>query len=140
MIFHHINRKKQMRIRKFEDLACWQQARILSQLAQVYCKKSHFCKDFGLVDQIKRSSGSVMDNIAEGFERGGNREFMHFLFISKASNAEVRSQLYRALDNDYITEQEFKEAYSKSIEIKILISSLIKSLKPGLSNGLRNPD
>ena len=73
--------------------------------------KDCFNKDFGLSDQIRRASVSVMSNIAEGFERGSNKDFVKFLFISKASAGEVRSLLYVALDQEYITEEEFEENY-----------------------------
>jgi four helix bundle protein len=89
-------------IRNFEDLEVWQNSRDL-------CKKIHhliispeFAKDFALVNQINRSSGSIMDNIAEGFGRTGNKEFIQFLSISKGSCSEVKSQLYRAMDRSYL--------------------------------------
>lgn len=92
---------------KFEDIIAWQKARILCQVIKKYTDKELFSKDFKLVSQIKASSGSAMDNIAEGFARGGNKEFVQFLYISKGSAGETRSQLYRALDNNYINEEEF---------------------------------
>lgn len=94
-------------IEKFEDLSIWQQAREICQRIFEVCGKNGFERDFELVKQINRSSGSCMDNIAEGFERDGNREFVHFLSISKGSIGESRSQLYRALDRKYISQEEF---------------------------------
>ena len=86
-------------------------ARELSRDIYELTLKKDFSRDFSLVDQIRRSSGSVMDNIAEGFERGGTREFIQYLSVSKGSCGETRSQLYRALDRKYILENEFNSAY-----------------------------
>ncbi len=114
---------------RFEDILAWQKARILCNLINGYTLKELFSKDFKLVSQIKGSSGSAMDNIAEGFERGGNKEFIQFLFISKGSAGETRSQLYRAIDNDYISEEEFQKAYKLAEEVSKLIAGLINHLK-----------
>ncbi|MBN2635508.1 MAG: four helix bundle protein [Prolixibacteraceae bacterium] len=116
-------------IQKFEDIIAWQKARLLCQVINDYTNKERFSKDFKLVAQIKGSSGSAMDNIAEGFERGGNKEFIQFLYISKGSAGETRSQLYRALDNEYINKEEFQEAYNLSDEVGKLIRGLINHLK-----------
>ncbi len=115
-------------IKKFEDIAAWQKARILSKAIYERSNLKPFNLDFDLKSQIRRSSGSVMDNIAEGFERGGRLEFIQFLSISKASSAEVRSQLYRALDQNYITKQDFDELYTLSEEISKMLSSFISYL------------
>ena len=114
---------------KFEDVIAWQKARILCQLINDFTNKELFAKDFKLVSQIKSSSGSAMDNIAEGFERGGNKEFTQFLYISKGSVGETRSQLYRALDNKYIDQNEFQNAYDLADEVGKLIRGLINHLK-----------
>jgi four helix bundle protein len=114
---------------RFEDILAWQKARILCKLLNGYTLKNLFSRDFKLVGQIKGSSGSAMDNIAEGFERGGNREFIQFLFISKGSAGETRSQLYRALDNEYISDKEFREAYDLAEEVSKLVAGLINHLK-----------
>ncbi len=113
----------------FEEIKGWQKARILCRLIQKYTLKPSFSKDFKLVSQIKGSSGSAMDNIAEGFERGGNKEFVQFLSFSKGSAGETRSQLYRALDNEYISEEEFKEAYNLADEIGKLVGGLMSHIK-----------
>ena len=114
---------------RFEDIFAWQKARILCKLINQLTEKQKFSLDFKLISQIKGSSGSAMDNIAEGFERGGNKEFIQFLYISKGSAGETRSQLYRALDNNYITEEEFKQAYELANEVSKLVSGLISHLK-----------
>ncbi|MFA4852927.1 MAG: four helix bundle protein [Bacteroidales bacterium] len=115
-------------IEKFEDLEVWKKARMLSKEIYLISSKGNFAKDFDLKNQARRSSGSVMDNIAEGFERGGKGEFIQFLGIAKGSNGELRSQLYRALDNDYITKTEFENLYQKSDEISKMINGLIAYL------------
>jgi four helix bundle protein len=114
---------------RFEDIVAWQKARILCKLIKTYTDYPLFAKDFKLVSQIKSSSGSAMDNIAEGFERGGNKEFIQFLYIAKGSAGEVRSQLYRALDNEYITKDEFQKAYDLADEVSKMIRGLINHLK-----------
>lgn len=90
-------------IKRFEDLEIWQDARKLSKEIILISKNTDLKIDFRLKAQIKDSSGSIMDNIAEGFERNGNTEFRQFLSIAKGSAGETRSQLYRVFDNDYIT-------------------------------------
>lgn len=115
--------------KRFEDLEVWQLARRLLLLIFGFTQKKDFYRDFKLKDQIKDSSGSTMDNIAEGFDREGNAEFIHFLTISKASNSEARSQLYRSYDRDYITEIEFREAFDLSVKIGIGLSKFITYIK-----------
>jgi len=114
---------------RFEDIIAWQKARALCKMIHGFTLKKPFCRDFKLVSQIKGSSGSAMDNIAEGFERDGNKEFSQFLSISKGSAGETRSQLYRALDNEYISEKEFQEAYNLADEVGKLSGALMNHLK-----------
>ena len=115
--------------KKFEEIEAWKKARELCKLIYKITLKDKFSKDFSLKDQIKRSSGSVMDNIAEGFERGGKKEFVQFLYISKSSSAETKSQLYRALDYGYINKEEFDNCYEKCNECARIIAGLINYLK-----------
>jgi len=117
-------------IKKFEDLESWQKARELSQFIFEITKKDLFSKDYTLVDQIRASSGSGMDNIAEDFNRGGNKEFIQFLFISNGSLAESQSQLYRALDRKYIIDEEFNKGYllaNRTIKLNLGMIRYLKS-------------
>ena len=93
-------------IKRFEDLEIWQEARKLSKEIIMISKSTGLSTDYRLKDQIKDSSGSVMDNIAEGFERNGNMEFRQFLSVAKGSAGEARSQIYRVFDNEYIDEEQ----------------------------------
>jgi four helix bundle protein len=96
-------------ISTFEEMEIWQMARKqANEIYEIY-SRGDFAKDFELKNQINASCGSVMDNIAEGFERSGNKEFFNFLIIAKGSNGEVRSQLYRALDRRYISKEIFNK-------------------------------
>ncbi|HOY31870.1 MAG TPA: four helix bundle protein [Bacteroidales bacterium] len=113
----------------FEEIDAWKKARQLCNTTFRLIMTSELGKDFGLRDQINRSSGSIMVNIAEGSERGGNKEFIQFLFIAKSSNSEFKSQLYRILDRNYINEEEFKKIMTLSNEISKMIGGLIKYLK-----------
>lgn len=124
-------------IHKFEDLEIWQLARIQAQDIFGITQRLPFNKDFELRNQINASAGSVMDNIAEGFERSGNNEFRHFLFIAKGSNGEVRSQLYRALDRNYISAEQFKDLYDKNCAAGNRIMSLIMYLQRSEIKGQR---
>ncbi|MEA9413751.1 four helix bundle protein [Flavobacterium sp. PL02] len=95
-------------ITRFEDLDIWQEARRLAKEIQIIATETELKNDFRFRDQIKASSGSIMDNIAEGFERNGNLEFRQFLSIAKGSAGETRSQLYRAFDYNYINVDKFE--------------------------------
>lgn len=113
----------------FEDLDVWRDARSLTNAVYGATAESGFAKDFGLRDQIRRAAVSVMSNIAEGFERGGNQEFMQFLYIAKGSCGEVRSQLYVAKDQGYLTDERFRHLHVACKRLSIMISSLIDYLK-----------
>ena len=114
---------------RFEELSVWQSAMNLCKDIFNKTKKDAFSKDFDLKRQILRSSGSAMDNIAEGFEREGNNEFIQYLSISKASCGETRSQLYRALDFEYLDENEFKELKEQTESLSRELSGFINYLK-----------
>lgn len=124
-------------IERFEDLDCWQIARELSKFIYKLTCKEKFSKDFSLVNQIRSSSGSAMDNISEGFDRGGNKEFKQFLSISRGSLGEVKSQLIRALDRNYITEEEYKQGYDLSTQAGKLTTGLIKYLNKSDFKGIK---
>lgn len=113
----------------FEDMEAWQKARQLTQEIYAVTKRGAFSRDYGLKDQIRRASVSVMSNIAEGFERGGNQEFIHFLSIAKGSAGEIRSQLYVALDEAYISADRFEELRAHVEEVSRLLFGLITYLK-----------
>ncbi len=124
-------------IKSFEDLRCWQSAKNLCQLIFKLTWKEKFSKDFSLINQIRNSSGSAMDNIAEGFDRAGNREFIQFLSISRGSIAEVKSQLTRALNQEYINANEFDHAYDLSNQTSKEITNLILYLKKSNLKGFK---
>jgi len=115
-------------IEKFEDLIAWQKARELTSAIYKVTSIGSFSRDFGLRDQICRASVSVMSNIAEGFERGSKSEFHQFLVIAKASCAEVRSQLYVALDAEYLDQATFQQIYTMSQEVARIIGGLRVSI------------
>lgn len=115
-------------IERFEDLEIWQSARIISKKIHLLSLETELKNDFGLKNQIKNFSGSVMDNIAEGFERGGNLEFRQFLSVAKASAGETRSQLYRLWDFDYIDQKKFEELKIDLENLSGKIQNFIKYL------------
>lgn len=116
-------------INKFEEIISWKEARQLNRVLRRLIKQKRFERNFGLISQIERSAGSIMDNIAEGFERGGNKEFVQFLFIAKGSCGELRSQVYRALDDGYINQEEFDLIFTSCLRISNLIHRMIEYLK-----------
>lgn len=118
------------KIERFEDLEIWQLAREICKDVWAIIQNTTLQKDYKLREQINGASGSIMDNISEGFERDGNREFINFLSIAKASCGETRSQLYRCLDRNHIDEETFKKISEKAI----LNSRKIKSFMVYLKN------
>ena len=117
------------KITKFEDIEAWKRSRELNKLIYKVSNKSNFSKDWGLRDQIRRSSVSVMSNIAEGFDSDSMIEFARYLAISRRSASEVQSQLYVALDQSYINKEEFANLYNENEEIKRMITGFIKYLR-----------
>jgi len=117
------------KLTRFEDLTCWQEARKIVKDIYKICRINEFRKDFGLADQAKRASVSIMANIAEGFSRRSNKEFIQFLFISMSSAAEVQNHLYVALDQKYIDQDQFNEIYEQINKTAMLISGLIRYLR-----------
>ena len=117
------------KVERFEDLIAWQKARQLTVEIYRITAQGEFARDFGLRDQIRRAAVSVMSNIAEGFDRGSRGEFHQFLVIAKASCAEVRSQLYVALDADYLDQAEFKRLYDIANEVGKIIGGLKLAVK-----------
>jgi four helix bundle protein len=118
-----------MRIEKFEDLEIWQEARKLCKRVYEITLEEPFCHDFKLRDQIRASSGSAMDNIAEGFNRQGNKEFTQFLYVVLGSAGETRSQSYRAFDFSYIDNKTFQELLDKTDSLCRKTYNLIQHLK-----------
>jgi four helix bundle protein len=118
-----------MKITRFEDLEIWQEARELCKLVFEISSKESFVNDFRFRDQIRAASGSVMDNIAEGFGRGGNKELVNFISIAKGSNDEVRSQTYRAFDFNYINQEVFDNILERTDKISRKCTSFIQYLK-----------
>ena len=114
--------------KRFEDLPIWQKARSFSKRIFEITLEDKFSKEFRMCSQIRAASGSIMDNIAEGFERNGNGEFKQFLYIAKGSCGETRSQIYRAFDYGFISEKQFEEMKSLSEEISKSINSFIDYL------------
>ena len=124
-----------MTVQNFEDLNVWKQARLLTQEVYRLTKTEKFSRDFGLRDQIQRAAISVMSNIAEGFERGGNQEFSQFLYVAKASCGEVRSQLYVALDQGYVTHDETEKLRQSFKRLSGMISNLITYMRQSEMRG-----
>jgi four helix bundle protein len=126
-----------MKILRFEDLPVWQQARELYKIVFEITSQNLFFSDFKFRDQIRSSSGSIMDNIAKGFERGGNKEFIQFLSIAKGSCGECRSQSYRAFDSGYINQQTLDDLISRTTSLSKNISGFMSYLKQSELKGTK---
>lgn len=122
------------KVRRFEDLICWQKARILANGIHGLTRHPEFSRDFRLRDQILDAASSVMHNIAEGSDAGTDPEFVRFLKMARRSASKVQSELYLALDRKYITEAELKQAYDQADEVKRLINGLIAYLRKSGQN------
>ena len=116
-------------VRDFEELAIFQKARELSKKIYPVTNRDGFKSDFRFVQQIRAAAGSIMDNIAEGFERAGNKEFLNFLYIAKGSCGEVRSQLIRANDVGHLTPEEYNELYVECRKLSAGIMNFIKEIR-----------
>ncbi|OXA76804.1 MULTISPECIES: four helix bundle protein [Flavobacterium] len=116
------------KFRSFEEINSWQKSRIFNKKIYLVTENSNFKKDFDFVRQIRRASLSISSNIAEGFERNTDKEFVYFLYVAKASAGEVRSQLYLAFDLEYIIKEEFEMLLESITEISKLLSGFIKYL------------
>ncbi len=122
-------------IERFEQIISWQEARILNKNLGGLIDSGRFKTSFRLINQIEGSAGSIMDNISEGFERNGNKEFVQFLYIAKGSCGELRSQLCRALDRNYISQTEFESLSIHSMKISSLVQKFINYLEASPSKG-----
>lgn len=123
------------KIVRFEEIEAWQKARQLTNAIYQVTSRGDFARDFGLRDQIRAASVSSMSNIAEGFERGGNREFVQFLSHAKGSAGEVKSQLYVALDARFITQPQFDELYQLGHDTSRLIGGFMRYLQDSAYRG-----
>lgn len=124
-----------MQIKNFEDLEIWKEARHLTREIYALSRAPQFSRDYGLRDQMQRAAVSIMANIAEGFERGGNQEFIQFLYIAKGSCGEVRSQLYVALDQNYIERKAADNLLIGLKRLSVMIKHLIDHLKRSTLRG-----
>ena len=124
-------------VKRFEDLEVWQLARTIALDIYNETLEKSFVNDYELKDQIRKSTGSAMDNISEGFERGGRKEFIQFLGIAKGSAGEIRSQLYRALDRQHITQEKFNLLQEKVLLLSRKLSKLITYLKNSEYKGFK---
>lgn len=125
-----------MPIKNFEDLEIWQDARALTRAIYKLTSDPKFAKDFGLRDQARRAAVSIMSNIADGFERGGNQEFIQLLYVAKGSCGEVRSQFYVAMDQGYVDLKLADDLLTSLKRLSAMINHLIDHLK---QSGMRGP-
>ena len=125
-----------MQIKTFEELEIWKTARRLTEEVYTLSKTPQFSKDYGLRDQMRRAAVSIMSNVAEGFERGGNQEFTQYLYVAKASCGEVRSQLYVAFDQEYLDQEKKDDLLAAMQRLSVMIKHLIDHLK---RSGMRGP-
>jgi four helix bundle protein len=121
----------------FEDTGAWQKSRELTREIYRISKQGPFSKDFGLCDQIRRASISIMSNIAEGFERSGAGEFMQFLSMAKGSVGEVKSQLYAAVDQGYLDKKTFDRLFTLASEISKMIGGLMAYIRDSKIKGIK---
>lgn len=125
------------KIEKFEDLEVWKLSRIICQKVEDLFHNTNLGKNYVLRNQMEKSSGSIMDNIAEGYGRGGNQEFINFLSYSKGSATELKSQLYRALDKKLISEEQFQDVSSQCAEADNRIGAFMAYLRKSDFKGVK---
>lgn len=123
------------RFEKFEDIEGWKMARAVSNCVYDFTSSEPCCRDYAFINQIRRAAVSIMSNIAEGFERDGNKEFLQFLSVAKGSCGEVRSQLYIALDREYVDQTQFDAIHGILMETSRTIAGLMKYLKNSEDRG-----
>lgn len=128
-----------MKIERFEDMRAWQQARALANLIYDATDQGQFSRDFELRNQIRAASGSVMHNVAEGFDAGSDAEFILFLKYARRSASEVQSEIYLALDRNYVLESVFRQIYEKATEVKKTINALISYLRKSKASRKETP-
>ncbi len=126
-----------MSAKYFEDLEVWKLSRKLTNTIYSLSNDGRFAKNYGLRDQIRRASVSIMSNIAEGYERGGNQEFIQFMSIAKASCGEVRSQLYVAMDQNYVGKTKCEQLIDEFKKLSIMINNFIEYLKGSRYKGTK---
>lgn len=124
-------------IERFEDIEAWRQARVLVNDIYAVRNDGQFARDYGLKDQMRRAAVSVLSNIAEGFERGGNKEFIQFLYLAKGSCGEVRAQLYIASDQNYLTDEQFRNLKQQALSISKMLAGFIAYLKNSQYKGAK---
>ena len=128
------------KIEKFEDIEAWKMGRELVKGVYRVTLAGEFARDYGLKDQVRRASVSILSNIVEGFERGGNKEFLQFLATAKGSCGEVRAQLYVAIDQFYLSDEQFNSLFAQSLDISRMLSGLIKYLRESELRGNKYKD
>jgi four helix bundle protein len=126
-----------MSIKRFEDLEVWKNSRELCRKIRITCETTPLGRDYSIRDQILRSSGSCMDNIAEGFERDGNKEFINFLYISKGSIGETRSQIHRSFDAGHLDQKIYEELLNDCLNLSAQLSNFINYLHKSEIQGLK---
>jgi four helix bundle protein len=129
--------RKMSTIKRFEDLEVWKESRLLNKKIGALIQEQKFENNFRFINQVEGSSGSIMDNIAEGFERGTRAEFIQFLGYSKGSCGELRSQLYRAFDRSYLEMNQFEDLLKMVSRISAMLQGLIVYLQKTKINGVR---
>ena len=127
-------------VNKFEDLLVWQKARILSKTIYKVLSSTELSKDFRMRDQMRGSVGSIMDNIAEGFDRGSRLEFLNALSIAKGETGELKSQLYKSLDVGYLSNEAFEKLYCDVDEVAKMLASFIEYLNKTEIRGVKFKD